>query len=440
MASAGDGPIAEYLAELDRRTRAMPGGEVATYIPELAKADPNHFGVAIAMADGRTYAAGDCDVAFTIQSVSKPFLYGFVLQELGRDRVLRHVGVEPTGQAFNSTVLDEENSRPFNPMVNAGAIAVSALVQGGDYAARRRTVVEVFSRFAGRALTIDEAVFESERETGDRNRAIAALMRQASMLEGDTEAILDLYFSQCSVLVTCRDLAVMAATLANGGVNPVTGERALAEEYVHDVLTVMNSCGMYNYAGQWSYEVGIPAKSGVAGSIAAAAPGQAGIAAFSPPLDRFGNSVRAIAACKQIAADFGLHAFRTRPGGAPAIRSEARGDAMRSKRRRTAQERDVLNAHGRRIAVLEAQGALHFGAAEMLTRRLGALLEDADFVIADMRRVFAADRAACAMLQRLAEGDARLMFAHAGPEGPLAALHAATPAARFHATRDAALE
>ena len=438
------GPIESYLADLHRKVLCFTEGEVATYIPELAKADPNWFGIVIATVDGKIYAVGDTETPFTIQSVSKPFLFGLALEDQGRDTVLRHVGVEPTGDAFNSVILDEENNRPFNPMVNAGAIAVSAMVEGRDYKARRGRVLRLLERFAGRRLAIDERVFLSERETGTRNKAIAALMRQAAMLEGDTDEILDLYFSQCSVLVDCRDLALMAATLANGGVHPITRARAIAGEFVPDVLSVMNSCGMYNYAGQWSYEVGAPAKSGVSGAIIAAIPGQVGIAAFSPPLDRMGNSIRGLEVCKRIAKDFDLHVFRHAPNSAAIVRSEAFGDALHSKRKRALPERHALEEQGGRIAVIEAQGALFFGAAERLDRRIGDRLAECDYVIVDMHRVLEADAASQTLLaQRAAQAapDA-LLFAHIVPDGPLRSLYTALIAggAKVFPSRDTALE
>ncbi len=406
-----DGPIGAFLREAQARFAALGGGEVATYIPELGKADPNLFGLAIATVDGKVYTAGDSDAAFTIQSVSKPFMYGLALETLGRAAVMKHVGVEPTGAAFNATVFDEDNNRPSNPMVNAGAIAVSALVKGETYAERRRVMQGLFSRFAGRPLDIDESVFRSERETGDRNRAIAALMRQAAMLDGDTDEILDLYFSQCSVLVTTRDLALMAAALANDGVHPQTGARVLAAECVADVLTVMHSCGMYNYAGEWSFDVGIPAKSGVAGAIIGVVPGQMGLAAFSPPLDRVGNSVRGIAAFKQIAQSFGLHVFRTPPHSGEVIRRELSGATIRSKRRRPAADRAILAEQGERIRLLEAQGALFFGSAERLLRRVGELEGACDYLIIDMRRASPADAAAL-HLMKLAVEQARASGRH----------------------------
>lgn len=417
---SGAGPIHAYLARLHRRLMAIESGEVATYIPMLAEADPNWLSIAIATTDGRVYAVGESEQSFTIQSVSKPFMFGLALEELGREQTLRHVGVEPTGEAFNSTVLDEANNRPYNPMVNAGAIAVSALVKGRTYAARRKRMLQTFERYAGGKLAIDEAVYKSERDTGDRNRMIAALMAERGMMKGEINEILDLYFSQCSVLVTTRLLAQMGAALANGGVNPITGKRALAHEHVHDVLTVMNSCGMYNYAGQWSYEVGIPAKSGVSGAILAIIPGQAGIAAFSPKLDSFGNSVRAIEAIKTIAEDFGLHVFRTPPMSAAVIRNELRGDIVRSKRRRGLQERQILDQFGHRIWMIEAQGGLFFGSAERLVRRVMELSAEADFLILDMRRVYSADAAARELLlaayEQAEQAGLKLIFVDPEPD------------------------
>ena len=248
----------------------------------------------LATVDGETYATGDAHHLFTIQSVSKPFMYGHALQHYGRDYVLRHVGVEPTGEAFNSIVLDEVANRPFNPMVNAGAIAVAALMPGDTAEERIATMLNLFSDLAGRRLEIDEQVFQSENASGHRNRAIAYMMLNSGMIERDPIEALDLYFRQCSITVSCRDLAMMAATLANDGINPLTGVSVFDPHYVRDVLSVMNSCGMYNYAGQWSYEVGMPAKSGVSGCIMAVIPGQVGIGVYSPPLDAQGNSVRGI--------------------------------------------------------------------------------------------------------------------------------------------------
>jgi glutaminase len=194
-------------------------------------------------------------------------------------------------------------------MVNAGAIAAASLVKGDGPTERLGHVLEAFQRYAGRPLGVDMAVFTSERATGHRNRAIAYLMRNFDMIDDPVEESLDLYFKQCAILVTCRDLAVMAAAVANRGVNPITGERAIAPEYVRDLLSIIYTCGMYDYAGEWAYRVGLPAKSGVGGGIMAVSPGQAGIGIFSPLLDEHGNSVRGIRVCEELSDRFGLHIF-----------------------------------------------------------------------------------------------------------------------------------
>ncbi len=445
---APSGPIQDFLRDLHADIRKLKGGDVATYIPELANANIEHCGIAIATVDGTIYTVGDSAEQFTIQSISKPFVYGYALQEYGRTEVLKHVGVEPTGEAFNSIVLDNENNRPFNPMVNAGAIAAAELLRGATPEARQQTLRMLFARFAGHPLELDAKVYKSEKDTGHRNRAIAYMMLNSGMLSRDPEDILDIYFRQCSLLVSAQDLAIMGAALANDGVNPVTGERALNAEYVHDVLTVMNSCGMYNYAGQWSYEIGMPAKSGVSGAILAVIPGQAGIAIYSPPIDKNGNSVRGVEACKRIAEEFGLHVFRTHPNARSVIRREFRGDMIRSKRRRTARERAILDDKGRTICVIEAQDALFFGSAERLLRRAAELAQEAEYLIIDLRRVYGADDAARRLLARFLDEAKRqkqnVILAHLHANGALAQLHQEIADDGAHnaifANRDDALE
>jgi len=305
-------PLRAFLKELHDRYLPVRDGALADYIPELTKANPDWFGLCVATVDGQVFSYGDAEQEFTIQSISKPFVYSLALEDHGRDGVLRRIGVEPTGEAFNSIILEDASKRPHNPMVNAGAIAAASLVKGDGPAERLNRVLEMFRRFIGREVVVDMAVFTSERATGHRNRAIAYLMLNFGMMPPDLEDGLDLYFKQCSVLVHCRDLAMMAATLANGGVNPATQERALPPEYVRDVLSLMHSCGMYDFAGEWAYRVGLPAKSGVGGGILAVVPGQAGIGVFSPLLDSRGNSVRGIRACQDLSERFGLHVFDCR--------------------------------------------------------------------------------------------------------------------------------
>ncbi len=419
-------PVQDYLVELHERVSGLTGGKPADYIPELGKANPAAFGIALATVDGEVYSVGDADQAFTIQSVSKPFMYGYALQRYGRDAVLTHVGVEPTGEAFNSIVLDEEANRPFNPMVNAGAIAVAELMSGQTQEQRVANMLALFGGLAGRELTIDEQVFRSEEATGHRNRAIAYMMLNSGMIRRDPNEVLDLYFRQCSVNVTCRDLAIMAATLANDGTNPVTGHSVYDAQYVRDVVSVMNSCGMYDYAGEWAYEVGMPAKSGVSGCIIAVIPGQIGIGVFSPPIDTHGNSVRGIRVCQEISNEFELHAFNNRTNVRSVIRRDYRGDVVSSNRLRTPEERKVLAKDGHQVVVIEVQGALFFGSSEQLLRKLTLLADGASFVVVDFKRVHFADTSARKLIYRaaraMAGGEAELVFSAIADDGPLGPL------------------
>jgi len=284
-------------------------GAVADYIPELKKARPEDFGIAIATANGQLYAAGDAEVPFTIQSVSKAFAFCLALEIAGPQRVMGRVGVEPSGDPFNAILFDPETNRPFNPMVNAGAIAISGLLceyldkDAFDFLLNR------FSIAAGRKLSVDEAVYHSEHKTGHRNRAIAHLLLANGALNVAPDKALDLYFRQCSISVTATDLARMGATFANMGKSPLEKSFAFELTSVRRTLSVMFTCGMYDYAGHWAYDVGIPAKSGVGGGIVGVINRQIGIGSYSPRLDKKGNSVRGIAAFEMLAEEFGLHAF-----------------------------------------------------------------------------------------------------------------------------------
>ena len=419
-------PVEDYLTELHDRVSALTGGKPADYIPELGKVEPSLFGIAIATTDGEVYGVGDTQHPFTIQSVSKPFMYGYALNRYGREAVLKHVGVEPTGEAFNSIVLDEVANRPFNPMVNAGAIAVAELMDGASQEQRTANMLALFGDLAGRPLGIDEVVFRSEEATGHRNRAIAYMMLNTGMIKRDPNDVLDLYFRQCSVNVTTRDLAIMAATLANDGTNPITGKKVFQAEYVRDVLSVMNSCGMYDYAGEWAYEVGMPAKSGVSGCIIAVIPGQIGIGVFAPPIDSHGNSLRGIRVCQEISKEFELHAFNNRTNVRSVIRREYRGDLVHSNRLRTPYERQVLARQGDKVAVLEAQGALFFGSTEQLLRRIAQLAAETRYVVVDFKRVHLADASAHKLIARaarsIADSGAELVFASIADDGPLGTL------------------
>jgi glutaminase len=393
-------PVLEYLGRLLDEYRELEEGEVATYIPELGRADPGWFGICVVTADGHVYEVGDTDIDFTIQSISKPFVFGMALEDQGRDAVLEHVGVEPSGNPFNAIVVDDRN-RPFNPMVNAGAIVATGLIEARDDNHRMERIVDAFSHYAGRRLTLDERVYLSETATGDRNRAIAHLMRSFDMLSGDVDAVIDSYFRQCSLLVTCRDLATMAATLANRGTNPITGNRALEPRYVENVLSVMSTCGMYDYAGEWVYTVGLPAKSGVSGGVVAVLPGQLGIGVFSPRLDARGNSARGIRVCQRMSADFDLHPLRFQPEVRSVVRRRYHGGQTRSNRVRTPEHYEALTQHADSVAVFEVQGDLFFGSTERLFRSVVEDLAGVDAVVLDCKRIGNLDGAAISMLSKL---------------------------------------
>jgi glutaminase len=394
-------PIRTYLERLHARHAPLTAGAVATYIPELAKADPDWFGICVATTDGTVYEVGDTRQPFTIQSISKPFVYGLALEDVGSNAVLARIGVEPTGDAFNSISLAPGTGRPLNPMINAGAIAATSLVAGHSAADRLHRVLTVLSLYAGRTLTVDDAVYASEKETGHRNRAIGHMLRNFDVLTDDPEAPLDLYFRQCSIAVDCRDLSLMAATLANGGVNPVTGERAVLDHHVESILSVMTTCGMYDYAGEWVYWVGMPAKSGVAGGVLAVLPGQLGIGVFSPRLDARGNSVRGVAVCKDLSRDWNLHFLRVPRSARAGIRAEYSLARVGSRRRRNDDERRALDTLGTQARVFHLQGDLAFSVLETLARRLVDRSGALRFAVLDLERATEIDTAAVSIFTDL---------------------------------------
>jgi glutaminase len=308
-----------YARNLEDRS-----GQVADYIPELARVEPDLFGIAICHQSGHLLEAGDAGAPFTIQSVSKVFTFAMLHDLVGRAEVFSWVGSQPSADPFNAITLDPRTNRPFNPMINAGAIAVAGRLVEAFGAAAFAKVREVLSRAAGRELGFSQRVFESELETGHRNRAIGHLLRAAEVFTCPVDEVLDLYFRQCSVLVTARDLAVMGGTLANVGANPVTRSTVFGPEAVRDTLSVMFTCGMYDGAGDWACQVGLPAKSGVGGGILAVVNRQLGIGAFSPRLDATGTSVRGQRCCFGLAAELGLHAFDSTNIGSAYLRALAR--------------------------------------------------------------------------------------------------------------------
>jgi glutaminase len=397
-------PLEEALASLQHEARSLTAGEVATYIPELARADPAHFGIAVATLDGNMYAVGDTDVPFTIQSISKPFVYALALHDRGVSAVMETVGVEPSGEAFNAISLEPQTGRPRNPMINAGAIATAGLVSGDDTTHKMERTVERLSEFAGRRLALDEPVYRSERDTGHRNRAIAYLLRNAAILGEDVDDVLDRYFRQCSLLVTASDLAMMAATLANAGINPLTRRRVIEHDHVESVLSVMSTCGMYDYAGSWLYRVGMPAKSGVSGGIIAVLPGQLGIGVYSPALDEFGNSVRGVAVCEAFSREFGLHILRPPVHPGSVVAATYRLADVHSKRRRTEAEAACLAERGERVHILRLQGPLVLSTAEVALRTAIELAGDQSSaaVVFDCHRIPSINRPAWQLFQRFA--------------------------------------
>ncbi len=394
--------IQAYLEDLHRQFASNFAGEIASYIPELTRADPAWFGIVLVTVDGHVYRVGDSVQSFTIQSVSKAITYGLALEDQGVEAVLAKVGVEPSGEAFNSISLDRESGRPLNPMINAGAIATTGLINGAHSEEKLERILRRFEDYVGHPVTIDMEVYASERDTGHRNRAIAHLLRNADIIEGVPEDVVDLYFRQCSINVTAQDLALMGACLANSGVNPITSVVALKNQYVEKVLSVMTTCGMYDYSGSWVYSVGMPAKSGVGGGIMAVLPGQFGLGVFSPLLDPKGNSVRGLRVCEALSRDFGLHLLKVaRATSTSVVRVFYDGAVVHSRCRRHIEHRQFLDSEGHRIQVYELQGELMFASTDALLRVVGENWARTDFLILDFRRVVDIDAASTRLLSSL---------------------------------------
>lgn len=398
-------PILAFLQTLHSRYASLTDGTIADYIPELAKADPNWFGICVATRDGHLYEVGHTRQEFTIQSISKALSYGLALEDRGEEHVLSRIGVEPSGEAFNAISLKEGTGAPFNPMINAGAIATCGQILKTKSESRIQRITRYLSRCAGEALEVDDEVYRSESRTGHRNRAIGWMLRNFGIIDEDPDEILETYFQQCSLRVTCADLAVMGATLANQGVNPITGERAIAQEYVDNVLGVMASCGMYDWSGEWIYRVGLPAKSGVGGGILAVLPGQLGIGVFSPPLDGQGNSLRGIRVCMDMARELSLHLFNPSAAPQPALRLSYNATQVVSRRRLPSAALQAVRRYGERIRVLELQGPLVFSTFEPVVRTLVRQAPYCRQVILNCRHVVSADSVS---LRLLAEVRAQL--------------------------------
>src|SRR5882757_9462787 len=378
-------PLQRFLAACHADFAADHDGEVAHYIPELSKANPDHFGISLATLDGHVYEVGDTSVPFTIQSISKAFVFALALDTIGAEKVESAIGVEPSGDPFNSIRLNAEN-HPFNPMVNAGAIACSGLIYEAKGDGAFDYIRQALGRFAGRELDVDDAVYSSESLTGDRNRAIGYLLRTNAVIKDNVSSVLEVYFRQCAILVNARDIAVMAATLANRGINPVTGEQVLTPYAISRTLSVMTSSGMYDYAGEWIYRVGIPAKSGVGGGILAALPARLGLGSYSPNLDKHGNSVRGIKVCEALSAHYDLHMLNRSDNARNAIIADYNIGNSASRRSRRPHERKLLSEHHREVRVMELVGTLSFSNVDYVSRQLAARPRP-QFIIFDLRRV-----------------------------------------------------
>lgn len=282
---------------LDRNRIKIAYGKLPTYIPELQKANKDALGIYISQLDGSEYGAGDYDYKFTIQSISKVITLLIALEDLGPDYVFERVGMEPTGDAFNSMMKLEISrpSKPFNPMINAGAIAITSMIKGNTSEEKIDRILSFFKLITQNpGLKINESVYMSEKKTGDRNRAMAYFMKDVGVIQKDVEESLDVYFKQCSIEVTCRDISKIGLFLSNDGILQTTGEQLVNPEYCKIAKAFMVTCGMYNASGEFAIKVGIPAKSGVGGGIMAVVPGKMGIGVLGPALDEKGNSIAGI--------------------------------------------------------------------------------------------------------------------------------------------------
>ena len=318
LISTGHLPQEQQVETLVRaayeRYKGLDDGKVADYIPALAKVSPRLFGICVVGTSGRSFAVGDAEHEFSIQSVSKPFVFALVCEAIGTEAARAKIGVNATGLPFNSVMAVELNAeRTMNPMVNAGAIATTSLVPGDSADAKWRFIQDGLSKFAGRRLELDEEIYESEAATNLRNRGIAKLLEGYERMYFDALAATDVYTRQCSLLVSAKDLAVMGATLADGGVNPVTRERVVSGEVAKRLLAALATAGLYERSGDWLFEIGLPGKSGVGGGIVTIAPGKGGLGVFSPPLDEAGNSVRGQRVTKYLSEHLGLNLFASQP-------------------------------------------------------------------------------------------------------------------------------
>jgi glutaminase len=298
--------IEKAMGEAYAKYKGLQEGANADYIPALAKVDSTIYGIAVVTADGQVHSLGDIKSEVSIQSISKVFTLALVMDESGADAIYNNIGVDATGQAFNSIVAVEQyKGAEMNPLVNAGAITTTSMVQGTNYKQKWDKIIAKYDEFAGRKLSVLDDIYQSEAATNQRNRAIASLMSAYGHIKSDPLVATDIYTKQCAVGVNAKDLAMMAATLANSGKNPVSGKQVIKADNLPEILAVMATAGLYDDSGKWLYKTGLPAKSGVGGGIIAVSPGKFGIAVISPPLDKAGNSVRAQKAIEYISNALG---------------------------------------------------------------------------------------------------------------------------------------
>lgn len=360
-------PIPDYLRTVIEKARPNDEGSPAGYIDVLARADTSRLAVALAMVDGEMYSAGDDEIEFSIQSISKAFVYALAIEDAGLPAVLDKIGMEPSGDAFDRLSLQKDTNRPFNPMINAGAITAHSLVVSANATVEQRMerILSALSRLAGRQLRIDEEIFEAELKDANRNMAIGYMLKAAGIITCNPAEVVRGYVRQCSINVTVKDLAIMAAVLCNSGVHPISGELIMPTESARQVLSVMATCGMYDASGEWLATVGFSAKSGVSGAIIGALPGQVGIATFSPKLDERGNSIRSVDICKQLSADMGLHLMNSSQIALSTVQTSVATIVAGA---------DSAQPHhpncDRDVHVFHLRGAVRFAGSERLTRAL----------------------------------------------------------------------
>lgn len=397
-------PLHRYLSEMLENLRPMSSGTVNPVTEVATSPDVDKVGLTITTVNGHQYSAGDTDHKFAIQSIAKIFAYGLALDDLGPTEVGKKVDVEPSGDPFNEISLQENSGRPDNPMINAGAIATVGLIKGKggtDRITRISRHMELAAEGSPNELEINRTVYHAENMAGHRNRALAWLLRSFEIIDSDPEPVVQDYFLECSMDITTENLSMMAATLANKGVNPVTGKEIFSEETTRQVLAVMMTCGMYDAAGNWMIDIGLPAKSGVDGGIMVVVPGQLGIGVYSAPLDSHGNSVRGAAAIRRVTRDLGLHYADAAPLGGSTLRAHySLADASLGVVRSTELSR-ITSQFGDHCQILEVSGDLGFAETETMARTIVEMDNEVSMVVIDFQGVDDFGRAAVLMLASL---------------------------------------